>query len=263
MKISVITPTFNAAATLEDAVLSVREQQFAGSCEHIVVDGGSTDGTLDIVRKYNHIRYISEPDRGIYDALNKGVEMARGEWLYFLGADDRLYAPDVFAMISDELAEPFKVIYGDVVSERFGGRYGGEYDDRDILRTNICHQAIFFHRAVFAKIGNFDTRYPYLSDWDHNLRWMFDPDLKSKYIGVIIAEYGDEGVSSVVRDEAFYRDRRFNYLRYGRRALPKGRYLYLAGREIFKCLRTGNFRRIPECFKLGLGAVFRRQGGKT
>ena len=102
MKVSIVTVCFNSADTIEDTIRSVREQEYE-HIEHVIVDGGSTDGTLDIVKKYNGRikKFISEPDGGIYDAMNKGLRLAQGEVVAFLNADDVYASPTV---ISDVVA---------------------------------------------------------------------------------------------------------------------------------------------------------------
>lgn len=261
MQFSIVTPTFNVAHSLEATLRSVQSQTGV-THEHIIVDGGSTDGTLDLLQQHGSVDWVSEPDQGIYDALNKGIRRARGEWLHFLGADDALAAPDVLQGVAAAIQPGDRVVYGDVVSEVFGGRYGGAWDQRRILDTNICHQAIFFHREVFETVGDFDLRYPWLSDWDHNLKWLFHPDLPSRHIDLVVAEFGHTGISSLNRDDAFYRDRRYNYLRYGHQALPRGRALWLLAREVLKSVRLAAFGRIPECGRMGWNVVTRRGNGQ-
>ena len=87
MRLSIITPTLNRAHFLEEAIESVRAQDFP-DCEHLIVDGGSTDGTLEMLARHPHLRVVSEPDRGLYDALNKGLRLGSGEIVGLLNSDD-------------------------------------------------------------------------------------------------------------------------------------------------------------------------------
>ncbi len=113
--------------------------------------------------------------------MNKGIAEAKGQWIYFLGADDSLHATDVLEKISNEMIEPFDIVYGDVLSDRFNGRYGGEFNHERLLGDdNICHQAIFFNKRVFSKVGGFNLKYTTQSDWDHNLRWLFRTDIEAE-----------------------------------------------------------------------------------
>jgi glycosyltransferase involved in cell wall biosynthesis len=105
-RISVVTVSFNAAATIADTLASVARQTGV-NYEHIIVDGGSSDGTMDVVRQHDHDRLIakSEPDAGIYDAMNKGVAQATGDYLLFLNADDYLARPDALALAAEKLGQ--------------------------------------------------------------------------------------------------------------------------------------------------------------
>jgi len=89
-KISIVTPSFNQGKFIEDTIKSVLNQKYE-NFEHIIIDGGSTDGTVDILKKYPHLKWVSEPDKGQSDALNKGFKMAKGEWILWLNSDDMLF----------------------------------------------------------------------------------------------------------------------------------------------------------------------------
>lgn len=104
VKMSIITVVYNGVDTLEETILSVVKQNYK-NIEYIIIDGESTDGTLEIIKKYqNSIAYwISEPDKGIYDAMNKGINIAKGEWIYFLGSDDWLYNKNVIGSVVEEI----------------------------------------------------------------------------------------------------------------------------------------------------------------
>jgi len=193
--ISIITPTYNAAKHLETCIQSIKQQSYF-QWEHIIIDGGSSDGTLELIKKYPHLKWISEPDAGIYDAMNKGIKLARGEWLYFLGADDVLYNSNVFENLKSHLSSNVDVVYGNVSSTRWKGLYDGEFNSKKLVDKNICHQAIFFKKSVFDKIGLFDLRFKVYADWEHNWRWFFNPSITHKYAPLTIAEYADGGFSS-------------------------------------------------------------------
>lgn len=112
--ISVVTVSFNAVETIEKTILSVINQNYT-NIEYIIIDGGSTDGTVDIIKKYeNKISYwISEPDKGIYDAMNKGISQATGEWINFMNSGDEFYTENVLTEVfSESFSEEIKVIYG-------------------------------------------------------------------------------------------------------------------------------------------------------
>lgn len=202
--ISVITPTYNASATVERALLSVARQSY-GPVEHLIIDGCSTDDTLAIVERYRavfpHIRVVSEKDDGVYDAMNKGIDMCRSDWVYFLGADDLLFSDMVFTELHQEghLARD-RVFYGDVLVEgdtswaKDGTRYDGPFDLEKLFRQNICHQAIFYPAGVIRKAGYFDKKYFIAADWEYNIRCAAAGEFV--YIDKIIARFTGGGTSS-------------------------------------------------------------------
>jgi glycosyltransferase involved in cell wall biosynthesis len=177
--ISIITPTLNSESCIEDCILSVINQKYR-NIELIIIDGISSDKTLDIAKRYQsedvRIRIISEPDKGIYDAMNKGIGLAKGEWLYFLGSDDILFDDKV---LSDIFTNPrtrrSEVIYGNVLVDgdagwaRDGEIYNGEFNLDKLIGKNICHQAMFFKSIVFRN-RLFNTRFSICADWEMNLR---------------------------------------------------------------------------------------------
>ena len=205
--VSVITAVYNGGETLERAIESVVSQT-CPRIEFIVIDGGSTDCSVDLLRKYeDSIDYwISEPDNGIYDALNKGIAVATGEWLYFLGADDVLVDVDVFKSVFSRRYDT-KFLYGDVVYGDTGGIYGGEFTKRMLTKKNICQQGIFYHGELFKILGNFDPKYPLLADWAFNMQAFALGGTKPTHINVVIARYSLAGASNRVMDSAFAEDR--------------------------------------------------------
>jgi glycosyltransferase involved in cell wall biosynthesis len=209
--VSIITPTCNSAKDIESCILSVARQSYPNK-EHLIVDNLSSDNTLDIVKKYSaiypHIRCITESDHGIYDAINKGIDRSRGEWLYFLGSDDTLFDNHV---LMDIFTSPdfnhCEVIYGNVQWGKGGGTYDGEFSLFKLVDKNICHQAIFFRRELLNRSGKFDTRYRILADWVFNMQWFGNTSVQRSYIDRTIAVYGTEGCSSLQRDELFLQEK--------------------------------------------------------
>ncbi len=210
-KISIITPTLNAGKTLEACILSVVNQTYLNK-EYMIIDGLSTDGTLGIVKKYAdiypYIKWISEKDEGIYDAMNKGIDLSSGEWIYFLGADDSFYSDSVLDDIfNQEGISNLDVIYGNVQWDAAEREYDGPFSKLDLLRKNICHQAIFTRKSVFDKIGKFDTNYQIWADWVFNMKWFNIKYIRHRYINKIIAKYGREGTSSNNYDSYFIQNK--------------------------------------------------------
>jgi glycosyltransferase involved in cell wall biosynthesis len=178
--ITIITPSYNRVGMIETAILSVVDQNYP-QVEHIIIDGGSTDGTLEVLKKYSHLKVISEPDLGMYDALNKGLNLAAGKIIGFLNTDD-FYAPGVFAKIALRFSEsPVDAVAGlaGVVQHPTDKAHPieiyrpvqGEDRIRDTVLEPPIFNAYFFTKAVFQKIGGFDTRYKIAADRDFMLRF--------------------------------------------------------------------------------------------
>jgi glycosyltransferase involved in cell wall biosynthesis len=203
--LTVITPVFNGDKDLESTIRSVLEHGNK-NLEFIVIDGGSTDRTIEILRKYeDSIDYwVSEPDSGIYDAMNKGVRLARGQWLCFLGSDDTLCESS--EKIARYLDDERTIYYGDVYMTGSKRIYDGAFGAWKLSRRNICQQAILYPHSLFES-RMFDLRYPLLADWEFNLRSYSDSRFRFQHIPVIVANYNDvNGKSSVGVDEQFKLD---------------------------------------------------------
>lgn len=235
---SIIVPTLNVAATLRTCLESV-VQQTCSDFEVVLVDGGSTDETLDIAKSFasdlvTRLLIRSSPDEGTYDAMNRGVDMANGAWLLFLGADDTLYEPDTLAHVAAFIRdhEPSDLVYGDVLLRSTSTRHAGTFDlDRLLYDTNICHQAIFYRREIFAGIGPYNLRYTVCADWDLNIRCFSNPALVTRYMDLVVARYNDMSGVSMNKDKEFLKRLPvylwvFNLMRWrtkeGRRALFLG-----------------------------------------
>ena len=179
--ISIVVATLNSGATLERCLRSVAAQTLA-AIELLVIDGGSTDGTLDLLRRYQHaIAWCrSEPDRGVADAWNKGVERCRGAWLLFLGGDDYLPNETVLAEAFERLAilpPEVRIAYGSVRLEtpegvKLGtlGRPWSEVAHEFRRTMAIPHQGVFHHRSLFEEHGGFDSSFAIAADYELLLR---------------------------------------------------------------------------------------------
>ncbi|RYD59318.1 MAG: glycosyltransferase [Sphingobacteriales bacterium] len=208
--ITVIIPAYNAGKTIKTAVLSVLHQTYP-SVELIVVDGLSKDNTLQILSELQHVRpfkVISEKDKGVYDAMNKGIVAATGEWVYFLGGDDELYNNEVF---KDIFSKPGTVeadmVYGNIWLTEQKKISGGPFTRKEIFWKNISHQAIIYKKALFDRLGVYDMTYKIMADYVFNLKIFAQNDLKLKYVDIVVASFGEEGLSSTRRDEQLKKDR--------------------------------------------------------
>jgi glycosyltransferase involved in cell wall biosynthesis len=176
-KISVITVTFNSAQTLEATIQSVVAQQYP-NLEYIIVDGGSTDGTLDIIKKYEvHItKWVSEKDSGLYDAMNKGIALSTGEWIAFLNSDDVYVNSPLHSVAAMLQKKPdVGVVYANAlirsdVRPPYLYKSTHPVSKRDFWRTPIIHPSMFTKRSEFDRVGLFSMDYPISADYELILR---------------------------------------------------------------------------------------------
>ena len=207
---SIIIPTYQSEESINDALSSIISQSFT-NFEILIIDALSSDNTMEAIKSFKDLRiiFISESDKGVYDAMNKGVSQARGEWFLFLGSDDRLHNNDVLMKVSEFLKNASQsVVYGDAeiegdVSWAKGKKiYGGKFSLYRLLRRNICHQVIFYKRDFLIKNNlSYNLSYPVSADWDLNIRaWLIQP---FQYYPGIISYFTAGGISSGGRDDGF------------------------------------------------------------
>ena len=175
IKISIITPCFNSAKTIQDTLNSVLAQGYE-NLEHIIVDGKSTDGTLDIVNEYKEkapyeVKIISEKDNGIYDAMNKGIRMATGELVGIINSDD-WYEPDAIEKTLRTFQhQKYEIVYGMVrIYQDEKIREFQFFSHEFMLQHMICHPSCFVTRAVYDDFGLFDLKYKSSADYDWMLK---------------------------------------------------------------------------------------------
>lgn len=193
--VSVITVVRNGAVTIALTLESVRAQQCRVDVEHIIIDGASSDGTVEIIKAYqrDQLRWISEPDQGIYDAMNKGISLARGEWLLFLGADDVLADAAVLADIFQKRElTPYDLVCGN--SSYHGGRECvPRLGWRMELFNTIHHQAAFYRRRLFDGF-RYRLDIPVVADYEMNFL-IYRQRRPVLFLGRRVAISGDHGVS--------------------------------------------------------------------
>ncbi len=211
MIFSIITATYNAEELIESTIKSVLQQNEREIlCEHVIVDGASTDGTVEIVKRYadeypDMVRYISEPDENLYDALNKGIKMARGSYINVHGAGDCL-KENILQRILPYTNDGIDLLYGQIYD--MGKKYieGKQCDKYSILRENMPHQAMFYHKRIFERLGGFDLKYRVLSDYAFNIKVIGEDDFTKKYLDFVMSDYLNGGVSALCKDSAFAMD---------------------------------------------------------
>jgi len=204
--ITVITVVRNAEERIEKAILSVLEQSY-DNVEYIVIDGASTDATLEIIKKHEKAidYWVSEGDDGVYDAMNKGVRVASGDYVLFLGSDDVLF--DVFHEIADLLVEKTLSYYGSVILSKDKKVYDGRFNAFKLFLKNIPHQAILYSRLMFDEYS-FDVKYIAVADYALNLKLYSDERYGFRYIQFNIATFDNEnGLSSTIVDKVFSLDK--------------------------------------------------------
>jgi glycosyltransferase involved in cell wall biosynthesis len=197
--VSIIIVTWNADNTLERTLDSIINHYY-DNIEIIIIDGDSQDKTKDIILKYERYIniFISEKDKGIYDAMNKGIKLSRGNFLYFLGADDKLLINTV--NLNDILINENTIYYGKVLLTNPSIVYGKRFLTKNLIAKNICHQSIFYP-ATILKNNLYSLKYKYLADYALNLKlWN---KYKFEFMDYIIAEYNTCGLSSTNTDLNF------------------------------------------------------------
>lgn len=203
--LSIITVVRNGIATIEACINSVIAHD-TPAVEYIVIDGGSTDGTTSVLVRYDDaISYwASEPDAGIYDAMNKGVRRAKGDWILFLGCDDTLTA--CLETVLPLLKDKHTLYYGNAYWRQARRTYDGPFPAAKLALTNLCQQAVFYPRSALLKYP-FNLKYRTQADWEMNMRCFSDPEFRFQYFPETIASYNDEsGASSTQRDLALEAD---------------------------------------------------------
>jgi glycosyltransferase involved in cell wall biosynthesis len=200
--ISIITVVFNGAKTIEQTILSVLDQSYPNK-EYLIIDGGSTDGTIDIIKKYSaRLSYwVSESDSGVYEAMNKGIAKAKGELIGMINADD-WYEPEVFNIIAEKYREtPDQVIHGlirNFKDEEFYTMVGNSI--RRLRYDMIQHPTCFIPRALYQRLGSYDSKYKYSADYDLILRYV-NSGIKFCFVEKPFVNFRLGGISSLPQAE--------------------------------------------------------------
>lgn len=208
MKVSIVTATYNSASTLGDCIQSVLCQTYA-NIEYIVVDGASQDGTQDVIRQYKpqfngRMKWLSEKDNGIFDAMNKGIKMATGDVVGILNSDDFFSAEDVVERMVSAFSDNLDAIYGDVHFIHDGEpdkcvRYYSSKPFRPKwLRFGFmpAHPSFYCRRKVFEQVGLYKTDYQIGSDYEMMVRLFLVHHIKAKYISMDFVTMRTGGAST-------------------------------------------------------------------
>ena len=196
--VSVITVVYNGAEHLEEAIRAVASQAYP-NIEHIIIDGGSTDATIDILYRNDDLigYWQSEKDRGLYDAMNKGVAQVSDpeSYVLFANADDTLYSGDSISSAMS-LSRGEDLIYGKMIftDGKISGVLGKPVRFKDLARQTLCHPATFVRRKVFDRIGPFDTSFTIAADYDHIVR-AFKARVSTRFVDVIVSKMRMGGLS--------------------------------------------------------------------
>ncbi len=227
MRLSIIIPTCNCAAELQGMFDSIICQTCT-DYEVIIVDGASTDGTMEIVYANRSrfpkgcLQYVSEPDGGVYDAMNKGVSVSHGEWLYFMGADDRLYdrysLDNLFAFLDDSV----DMVLCDIHSPKHG-RCSSGFSWMTYLRNTVHHQGVVYRRGLFADRG-YDVTLQVMGDYEMNL-YLYKRGCRMRRARFILAEHLPGGLSGSMR-----------WINYSEEIRVRNRYL---GNPVLRMLCAG------------------------
>ncbi|MET3610900.1 glycosyltransferase family 2 protein [Mucilaginibacter rubeus] len=205
---SIVMPLYNCEGTLQQTLDSINCQAFK-NYELVLVDGGSNDDTQYIISNLKKtgkvgIQFISEPDKGIYDAMNKGIDMASGQWLYFMGGDDIFNSSAVLDQVYQAIQnEPADLIYGNVTGATSKTKYTDDTIDK-VLSRGIHHQGIFYKRGIFNYTGKYNIKFKVAADYHLTLKVFCNPVFKTKYINLDIARFGEAGLSSSTYDYRFF-----------------------------------------------------------
>lgn len=230
MLISIVTATFNSAKTVRDTFRSVLSQDYA-NYEYIVIDGGSKDATVDIIREYEPVfggrmKWISEPDKGIYDAMNKGIRMATGDVVGMLNSDDFFTSCNILSSVASALSDDsLDAVYGDVHYvngynlDKCVRYYSSKPFQRWWMRFGFmpAHPSFYCRRSVYEKYGSFDLTYKVAADFECLLRLIYIHNIKTKYIPLdfVTMRTGGTSTSGMASHRQIMRDHQLAFKRNG------------------------------------------------
>lgn len=214
-KLSIITVCYNNKSGLQKTLESVKRQTYK-DYEYIIIDGGSTDGTVELIKENEaYIDYwVSEKDNGIYNAMNKGIQVAKGEYCYFLNSDDCLATPETLEKIFKKVKDDPDIIYGNLAILKNGKlhffvKMSSHLDSYSFYRKQIAihHQASFIKRDLFDKYGFYNEEIKLISDWVFFFQMVIIHHVKTQYINRVFAVFLAGGESSIGVNEQHIKDK--------------------------------------------------------
>jgi glycosyltransferase involved in cell wall biosynthesis len=219
--LSIVTVVRNAETVLPETIESVCKQKFR-NFEYVVVDGASTDGTLHLINQHKDsiTTFLSEPDKGIYDAMNKAIDLAKGEWIYFLNAGDNLMDGDTLEKVFAHAHQEYDLLYGKVRTKNEPTGVNYEFGRELTLKSfyhniPISHQGVFFRKSMFAQLGKYNLNYRILADQEWMVRFFKQSHYRALHLKQVIAEYETVGFSYTNRLKSLKET-----VRYGKEHFP-------------------------------------------
>ena len=208
MKISIITVTYNCQTTLSDTIKSVLQQTYP-NIEYIIVDGLSTDNTINIIKQYQplfngRMKWISEKDNGIYDAMNKGIQLTTGDVIGILNSDDFFSSNDIIQQIANAFNNNnIDAVYGDIhfinpTNNKCIRYYSSKIFKRSMMRFGLmpAHPSFYIKKECFSKFGLYDTKYKIAADFEFLLRTIFIGKIKTQYLPIDMVTMRIGGIST-------------------------------------------------------------------
>jgi glycosyltransferase involved in cell wall biosynthesis len=205
MTVSIITATYNSESTIKDTLTSIESQSYP-NIEHLIIDGCSTDKTLQVVQEFNHVcKVVSEPDKGIYDAMNKGIGLAKGDIIGILNSDDFYPDNNVIADVVNHFKETnCEALYADLIyvdadnkSRVIRKWKSGEFNGENFLIGWMPpHPTFFVKKEVYERLGNFDLRLKSAADYELLLRFLYKEKIITSYLPRVLVHMRSGGMSN-------------------------------------------------------------------
>ncbi|NND62536.1 MAG: glycosyltransferase [Flavobacteriaceae bacterium] len=217
-KISVVTVNYNNAEGLRQTIQSVIEQE-QDEVEYIVIDGNSGDGSAAVIREFesNVDHWISERDKGVYEAMNKGIDMATGDYVLFLNSGDIFYNDNVLNEVAPILSGDLDIYYGNLVFSHSGKdmirEYPKSFDFGYFLERSLPHPGSFIKRSLFDRIFKYSENYRIVSDWEFFICAILKEKVTHRHLDKVISTFELDGMSNDPKNKAFIEEEREQVIR--------------------------------------------------